>query len=160
MKKFVIQAVLLILVILFSLVLYSGKIPNIPFVPRPSQPGEVIISDIKIKVYIADDQVERSKGLGGRESLASNSGMLFIFPRPDIHPFWMKGMKFAIDMIWIRESVIVDIKKNVPPVPADTPDIDIPRYVPNQPADMVLEVNNGFADAHNIKVGDKVQVKK
>ena len=44
------------------------------------------------------------KGLSGRDNLADDEGMFFVFEKSDIYPFWMKDMKFAIDIIWIMED--------------------------------------------------------
>src|SRR5947208_11440214 len=43
----------------------------------------------------------RSRGLQGKEGLKKNEGMLFIFEQDGLHRFWMKDMKFPIDIIWI-----------------------------------------------------------
>ena len=38
--------------------------------------------------------------------------MLFIFSQPDFYPFWMKDMKFPIDIIWLDENLqIINIEK-------------------------------------------------
>ena len=61
-------------------------------------------------------------------------------------------MKFPIDIIWINNDKIVQITKNADLTQAK----NIPTYTPKQKASKVLEVNAGFCEKHNIKVGDKV----
>lgn len=109
-----------------------------------------------IKVEIADTPDKRIKGLSGRESIASDSGMLFIFQKPDKYEFWMKDMRFALDFIWINGNSVMDLLKNIPP-PAPDQSIDtIPHYAPVNDVDKVLEVSSGYIDTHHISVGDKV----
>jgi hypothetical protein len=109
-----------------------------------------------VTVELARTPEELYRGLSGRDSLGKNQGMLFIFADSRYQTFWMKDMKFPLDIIWISEDHVLDITKNAP-VPKD----------PIKPAifnsfgevDRVLEVNAGWADANNIKVGDEVGVK-
>jgi uncharacterized protein len=119
------------------------------------------LSAIKIKidgnsiyVSIADTEASRELGLGGRESLAEDEGMLFVFPVEGKYPFWMKDMHFAIDMLWIaNDGSIIYIQGDVVPATypqAFQPTSGLARYV--------LELPAGYSFAHNIKVGDKVAI--
>lgn len=159
-KKFILQFVLLIIVIFVALLFYTGRVSNIPNVSKQAHQSEVLINDTKIKIEIADTQTERSKGLGGRENLASDSGMLFIFDRDGMYPFWMKGLKFPVDFIWIRGDKVIDVTENAPPPGPGQKDQDLPIYTPIEPVDKLLEVNGGFVSAHNIKIGDTVSIQK
>src|SRR3989338_4036642 len=99
---------------------------------------------------VADTDAKRAQGLSGRESMAENYGILFVFEEPAQYSFWMKDMKFPLDFLWIRDGKIIEITQNVPP-PAlgEQPQTIAPRV----PIDMVLEVNAGWAQAHNISQG-------
>lgn len=162
MKKFAVQIFFLVIVIFAAL--YFGALGpgGQNFFNSSTQPTKntdvAVINGIRINIEIADTQEKRSKGLGGRQSLASNSGMLFIFPKPDKYRFWMKGLSFPLDLIWFNDKRVVDIMKNVPPPTPTQKDEDLPIYVPNEASDMVLEVNGGFADQNGIKVGDTVEI--
>lgn len=159
MKKFVIQAVLLITVALVAIAFFGpGKKNSIPFTPQTSENKQLTIGSTKINIEIADSPDERRKGLGEKESLASDSGMLFIFEKNGKYGFWMKGLNFPLDFIWIREKKVVDIIKNALPPSQDQKDEDLPIYMPREEVDMVLEVNSGFADGNGIKVGDIVEI--
>lgn len=126
--------------------------------PTPESKKEIRIDSTTIRVDLADTESERRNGLSGRESLEQDEGLLFIFDRKDIFPtFWMKDMKFPIDIIWINDEKIVKIDKNVPPPPEGAEDKNLKLYNPDKPIDYVLEVNAGFSDRHNIKVGDGVE---
>lgn len=160
MKKFIIQFVLLIAVIGIATFLFKQKpdITNLPFLPERPAVKELQINDVKLKVELADSQAKRSKGLGGRESLASGEGMLFIFPKLDKYPFWMKGLSFPLDFVWIRGEKIVDLLQNIqPPTPRQT-DESLTIYQSKEDVDKVLEVTGGTAQRLNIKVGDTIKL--
>lgn len=158
LKKFAIQFVSLVIIIFGALAFSAGKIPRLPSSPQSPNQAQVTINSTKINIEIADSPDKRKKGLGGRESLASDSGMLFIFEKPGKYGFWMKGLKFPLDLIWIRESKVVDIIRNATPLNLEEKDENLPIYMPKEPVDMVLEVMGGFADSHGIKFGDNIEI--
>lgn len=143
MKKILIT--LVIILGLFTLWYYSKNPPGV----------KVIIRGHTIPVEVAVTPQEKSKGLGERNSLAAGSGMLFAFDRPARYQFWMKGMRFALDFIWIDGTTVADITENVPP-PAE--EINLPVYQPKVPADKVLEVNAGLVKLYGIQVGDTIKI--
>jgi len=57
-----------------------------------------------VTAEIAKTEEERARGLMFRDRLGENEGMLFIFEEPDFYSFWMKNMKFPIDIIWLSEE--------------------------------------------------------
>ena len=167
MKQFAIQAVVLVLVILGALAYQTGRLSSLSFLP--ASPGllqpvstvkqtEVLIKGLSLKVEVADTAAKRAKGLGGRQALASDSGMLFIFDNPQVHVFWMKGLSFPLDLIWLNDKKVVDITKQAAPTDPRTPDSELPRYQTSEQTDMVLEVNGGFAEANGIVIGDTVLI--
>lgn len=160
MKKFFIQFTVLIIIIFAALYFGTSKNPLIPFAPAPNAQTKLTINSTVVNVDVADTPDKRKQGLSGRESLATDSGMLFIFEKPAKAGFWMKGMKFAIDLIYINDKKVVDIIKNATPPAPGQKDEDLPIYVPNQEVNMVLEVNAGFVDSHSIKEGDMIEVQK
>ncbi len=160
MKKFIIQVVLLLLLAGAGIYIYSASttIPNLPFVPQAPVVKQLQINDSKLNVEIADTQEKRGKGLSGRESLASDSGMLFIFPEASRHSFWMKGLTFPLDFVWIRGDRVVSVLQNVPIPSAGQPDSSLPIYEPSIDIDKVLEINAGVIARLNIKVGDRIKI--
>ena len=97
------------------------------------------------------------RGLGGRDSLPDDRGMLFVFPEPGRHGFWMKDMLIPIDIIWISaEGRVVDIQAAQPE--PGVPDPQLKRYSPNGEAKYVLEVRAGLAAEKNVQVGDEAQI--
>jgi len=100
---------------------------------------------------VAQRPEELTRGLQFREQLAFDAGMLFVFPRSQMHSFWMKDTKIPLDMIWMDSSRrVVYVKKNVPPCVEDPCAV----YTPDQEAMYVLEINGGAADAFKIHLGD------
>lgn len=112
---------------------------------------DIRFGQIKITAEVADTIWKKIKGLGGRESLGENAGMLFPYGSPGFYGFWMRGMKFPIDIIWIgADKKVADITKNIPPE-------SFPKtFAPKNAAQYVLEVPAGFADKRGIKAGDAV----
>jgi len=117
----------------------------------------VRINSVNIPVEVASDDTSRDKGLSGRASLDPNSGMLFVFDKSAIYTFWMPDMHFPIDIIWINDNKVVDISKNVSNnFDPQNPDF----YEPTKSAQYVLEVNSGFSEKENIKIGDDVIINR
>jgi uncharacterized membrane protein (UPF0127 family) len=122
-------------------------------VERRPQQALVQFNAVRVQAEVAATPSARSQGLSGRESLASDAGMLFVFEQPGPHAFWMQGMRFPIDIIWINHGQVVDVALNVP-----VPDGQPPLYTPNQFATQVLEVNAGWVAAHHITIGSSVTI--
>ena len=111
---------------------------------------------IEIPVEIADTFEKRSLGLGKRTTLKKNWGMLFIFKKKRPHKFWMKNMKFPLDIIWLDNNRIVYILKNVAPSRIG---VSPPILEPIYPANFVLEIAAGRVNELNIKKGDFLNYK-
>ncbi|MDP2585820.1 MAG: DUF192 domain-containing protein [Candidatus Levybacteria bacterium] len=115
----------------------------------------VTINNQKFNVSVASSQQEQEIGLSETKSLSQNQGMIFLFAKPDYYAFWMKNMKFPIDIIYINGDVITTIKNAVQP-PKDNIEIPI-VYTPTEPSDKVFEIQAGLSEKYNFKKGDKVQ---
>lgn len=123
-----------------------------PIVERPY----VLFSGEKIFVEIADTEEKREKGLSGRDSIGDDEGMLFLFPEGGGYGFWMKEMKFPIDIIWVHKGKIVWIEKNVDPQ-VGVSDEKLQVYTFSGSADTVIEIKGGKSDILNLKEGDVVE---
>ena len=65
----------------------------------------IIIGDKEYTVEIADTSEEQKKGLQNREYLPQDSGMLFVYDKPqDKVVFWKKNTTIALDQIGINED--------------------------------------------------------
>jgi uncharacterized membrane protein (UPF0127 family) len=116
----------------------------------------VRVGDHAVVVEVVRTPAEQSLGLGNRDSLEWGRGMLFVYKKTGFLSFWMKRMRFDIDIVWIRDGRVVGISAFVP----------YPRENPNRPAtvrspelvDTVLEVPAGYAQANGWRRGDRVTV--
>ncbi len=103
---------------------------------------------------IPQTSAARAKGLAGRENLAENKGMLFIFESAQFVSFWMKDMLIPLDFVWIREGEVVSVEKNIRPRDYQPPQ----TLTPAIKVDKVLELKAGTIDKYNIETGDKVNL--
>lgn len=114
--------------------------------------GLIRLGGQDFRTDMADTPAKRQQGLSGRETLERDEAMLFVFEEDGYHAFWMKDMKFSIDMIWLDESMaIVHIERNVSP--SSYPN----TYKSPEPARYVLEVQAGTADRLNLQANDKAE---
>lgn len=124
--------------------------------PHAAQITAIKIGRAQIQVEIADTPEKRAQGLSGREMLGVSQGMLFPMDESQVYAFWMKDMRFPLDIIWIRDGRVVDISESVPAPKAG----ELPASVrPREPVNYVLEVNAGFVEKKGISVGDRVEIK-
>lgn len=112
---------------------------------------DIKINSEVIKAEEAKTSAQRAKGLGGRNCINTNQGMLFEFEQTGYYPFWMKDMRFAIDMVWLdKNHKVVTVKPNIEP--ASYPQ----TFVNDSPAQYVLELQAGRADKISIKPGTQI----
>lgn len=125
------------------------------FISRQNKIQRILVRGQQFKAEIADTPQKMTLGLGERDALCEQCGMLFVFPEKETPSFWMKGMRFSLDIIWFdsEDGQIVHIEKSIP---ADSKEI----YASPEKADRVLEINAGMAEKHGIKVGDTVTLEK
>ena len=106
----------------------------------------------------AETFLEMARGLSGRDGLPDGLGMLFVFPRSARHRFWMRGMKFPIDIVWIRGEKVVGFAENMQPEPGKAM-WSLKIYYPPGDVDLVLEINAGAVEKYGLRVGDPVVIK-
>lgn len=118
----------------------------------PVEFSKIYFQENAVDLEIVKTEESRRMGLSGRISLPENSGMLFIFDRPDFYGIWMKDMNFPIDIIWLNENLeVVGLKKNV--APETFPEV----FYPDNPAIYVLEINAGLAEKFGLESGYQVK---
>jgi len=128
------------------------------YAPETSPASTELYMDInghEISLEISDTAETRERGLSGRDSLAVDNGMLFVFPEAGNYGFWMKGMRFPIDIVWIAYDTVVGWEADVDPQ-IGVPDASLAVYYPPSPADRVLELPGGRAAALDIALGTKI----
>lgn len=107
-----------------------------------------------LQVDVAADPASRERGLMFRPGLAPDRGMLFVFPEEQAWGFWMKGVTFPIDILWISANGTVVSVQSAPPCVADP----CPVFEPAAPALYVVEAPAGYAANHSIGPGTAVSI--
>jgi uncharacterized membrane protein (UPF0127 family) len=123
----------------------------------PLQTAGITVGGVPLTVELAYLPADTSLGLGYRDGLAAGTGMLFLFEGPAQRTFWMRGMQFCIDIVWIENGLIQGAAENVCPEPAGTADADLTSYVSPVPVTYVLEVPAGWLDTYGLGVGTPVE---
>ncbi len=110
-------------------------------------PGTAIltVNENQWSVSLATTYAELTTGLSGLASLAPGTGMLFVLPEKRQVTVDTSQMLFPIDIIFISESLVIDVASNIEPGYLVTEET---------PCDMFLEVNAG--EAAGVEVGDTV----
>lgn len=113
--------------------------------------GEVCFNGTCFQAEIADEYEEMKKGLMNRESMDQGKGMLFIFEKEGVYPFWMKNTSIPLDIIWMDgDGQVVFISRDTQPCESDT----CPDTNPGRKAKYVLEINAGISERIRLEVGD------
>jgi len=105
---------------------------------------------IAINVELANTNAKRTYGLMHRSSLDEDSGMLFMFDNDADHKFWNKNVNFPLSLGFFNSDGVLLSVKNMEaqsPIGVSAGRSDI-KYV--------LEVNKGFFDRHDIKIGSTI----
>jgi len=125
-----------------------------PFVAQSKFIKVTLPDGFQVTAELAVTEEQRQRGLMFREQIKEDQGMLFIFETEDIYAFWMKNMRFSLDLLWLdSEHRIVHVEENVPPC-ANEP---CPSYEPSRPARFVLELVSGSVKKHNLRLGDRLE---
>jgi len=149
MNKFLAFLLFFILIVI-SFSVFNIK-DNLPFNQVSFIRGE--IGNVPVRLEVANNPLSRSKGLSNRAELRNGEGMIFVFLEDDTHGFWMKDMKFPIDIIWINSNnIIIGAEENISPntYPAS--------FYPPSPVKYVIEVPAGFFARNNLKIGNLVSL--
>jgi uncharacterized protein len=120
----------------------------------PFDPEQLIVETSKgerpFTIEIADNEVERERGLMFRQSMDDSHGMLFVFEDQRQVGFWMKDTPMPLDLIFIsQDGAIKAIKEGEPQSEA--------VISPGQPVRFVLELKAGIAARNDIVSGDMVR---
>jgi len=111
--------------------------------------GVVSVGSQTYRVEVVSTASELARGLSGRSKLWHGFGMLFVMPNEEHVTFWMKDMRFPLDIVWISQGMVAGVERNLPYPQAGTE----PVLVGSPNVSYVLEVNEG--DAANVFSADK-----
>jgi Uncharacterized conserved protein len=103
-----------------------------------------------LKIWIADDDARRARGLMFVEHLDEDAGMLFIYPQPQTIAMWMKNTRIPLDMVFVRPDGRVES------VVANTVPMSLKTIRSKGEVLAVIELNAG--SAARMKIGPGAQV--
>lgn len=132
---------------------FQKSSPSVSYATESARTRTISVGNRIVHVTIADTDESREKGLGGRDGLTSDEGMLFVFPDDGQRLFWMKDMRFSIDILWLdsRGRVLFI-------APAVSPESFPATFGPTVPSRYVLELPANFAKNNGISVGSAVDL--
>ncbi len=124
--------------------------------PMFAEDKRIYVHDKLLKLELTETDLERQQGLSDRLSMQDDEGMVFSMGNVDIHSFWMYHMHFPIDMIWLKDGVVVEIAPRMlpPDVTAGIPMVHQPGVV----SDTVLELTADGAERYGIHVGESIDI--
>lgn len=115
---------------------------------------ELALAACSFKAELARSREEQYRGLSGRESLAREEALLFLYKKAEDLVFVMREMKFPIDIVFLRDRKVVQIYENLEPEGKA-----YKNYYPSlEPATEVLELAAGQVEACNIYLGDNLYI--
>lgn len=103
-----------------------------------------------VRAEVAADFSSRAQGLMHRESLAPNSGMLFVFDEAAKHCMWMKNTLIALSVAFLDEhGTILNI--------ADMQPQTEEAHCASAPAVFALEMQRGWFAGRGIAPGTQIR---
>jgi len=125
-------------------------------VPEIAWAVAVLPSGDEIDLEVATDPASQARGLGGRERVAPEEGMLFVFAASAPRSFWMKDCLVPLDIVWLDDRFrILGIAPEQPPCPPEGP---CPGIVTLHPVRYVLELAGGMAARYGLDTGDRITI--
>jgi uncharacterized membrane protein (UPF0127 family) len=121
--------------------------------------GTVRINNDVITVEVAHSIAEKQRWLTFRQDrLPMNTAMLMKYDKPDLYDIWMLNVNYNLDLIWFdQEGNAVYMKKDVQPC-GNVLDQQGCTYKNTSPAMYILAGTSGFADAHGVHIGTKMNI--
>lgn len=120
----------------------------------PYRTDKVIsINGSDFNTEVANTTEQKDKGLSGRPCILPNQAMLFTFSKDGHYAFWMKDMKFPVDVVWITSGHrIAAIERNF--APSTYPE----RRGNKLPAQYVLELKANRTQELDASIGTIVRL--
>ncbi len=135
-------SILLAAILLFVILSISAYRSVSVAPPAEYQKALVSFGGKQFQVELADTNQKRMKGLGGRDDILPNEGMLFVFEEDYTYCFWMKDVDFPLDIFWLDANYeVIDLEPSADP--SSYPD----TFCPSQPVRYVLELKGGVGDS-------------
>lgn len=132
-----------LILVLTSNTILAQQDKNLPII-------DLQINQIILHVEVADTDANRAQGLMHRQSLALNSGMLFVFDEVHSPCFWMKNTPLPLSIAFITEQGVISNIEDMSP-------FNIASTCPILPIRFALEMEQGWFTKHQIQAGDQVR---
>ncbi|HWV24601.1 MAG TPA: DUF192 domain-containing protein [Thermomicrobiales bacterium] len=163
--KWIVTVFMMVLIVSAPLVVVAqGAGEDVTLPPwRRELPGgrrtaQIIVGDTPLTVDLAITPAEQTLGLGYRNGLEPGTGMLFVGSDARPRTFWMKGMRFCLDIIWIEDNQIAGAAQDACPDPPGTADSAREVFASPGPVSYVLEVPAGWMAEHGYEAGTPVDL--
>jgi uncharacterized membrane protein (UPF0127 family) len=136
--------------VIFALVSFIAAGPILAQVNAGLPSIELKTGIYRIQAELADTPKAREVGLMNRTSLATNSGMLFVFEQKASHCFWMKNTKIPLSIAFIADDGKII---NIDEMQAETAN----NHCPTVAVRYALEMNKQWFSERVIVPGTLVQ---
>jgi uncharacterized membrane protein (UPF0127 family) len=112
------------------------------------------LGEQRLAVELAETADEKARGLMHRKQPPTDGGMLFIYQPPRSIGFWMKNMRFPLDILFFdRHGRLAAYHDAVPPCAS----ANCPRYRSDRPSAWVLELPAGTRQRMGLKPGAQLR---
>jgi uncharacterized membrane protein (UPF0127 family) len=127
----------------------STSVEDFPTRPVTLPGGQVIRAETMI------DRIDIQRGLMFRASLASDHGMLFVYPGPNQHQHWMYQVLMPLDIVWLdSKRKIVEIVENAQPCKTQASKCEL--YGGKDFSNYVLELKGGMVRKYGLRLGQTI----
>ena len=109
-----------------------------------------------IRVLVAKSVYQQYRGLGKRDSIEPYQGMIFPFLLYGRQGIVMRDMRFPIDIIWLRDGIVIDLAQNVL-LESGQKEGEYIIYRPRADANAVLELPAGKSVELGLEIGTKIE---
>ncbi|MBC7835413.1 MAG: DUF192 domain-containing protein [Phycisphaerales bacterium] len=152
-----------------ALLLYARSTRDRP--PTTANRAVVSIGSKTFQLEIAADPTAQDRGLGGRDHIDNDGGMIFVFPEPQWHEFVMRDCAVPIDLLYLDHAgriIALYAMLPDPPRTAEEPADGamgdfayasrLKTYPSGGPAQFAIELKGNSIAALNLREGDLVRL--
>ena len=110
---------------------------------------ELTVGFHRVEAEVAADQASRMQGLMHRRNMATNHGMLFVFPQANRHCMWMRNTLLPLSVAFLDEQGrILNIEDMKPQTETN--------HCAAGPARFALEMNLGWFSSKGLRAGQRI----
>lgn len=136
------------------LVILILAVPHFQRQPKQITQSLNLGNKVTLQVEVADTEAEHIQGYSNHPPIGYREGLLFVFEKEGVYPFWMKEMLFDLDFIFINKEQVVYLLENIKAPVNNQGQIEYANS--EAPFNQLLEVRAGFIAKYNIKVGEQI----